>query len=301
MDVVAAGDIPPDAEYGDMIQPAKSDADDIEYETFDKYISAEFLVNRNGETVPAKVVKRARDNNGNPIGKKHDNPLMDTREYECMLDDGTIIRYNANVIAENIFAQCDDEGRRQAVLSEITDHKKDPSAIDITKGYTTTRKGKRIPKTTTKGWKLLCQWKDGSSDWIDLKHVKDSNPIELAEYVVANRIQEEPGFKWWVSETLRVRNRIIAKVKNRYWKTSHKFGVRLPHSVQEALQIDKETGTDFWWRAIQKELNKVMIAFEFDEGVTPQQIRNGSAGKAAYVGFQEINCHMIFDVKINII
>ena len=300
MDVVTAGDIPPDAEYGDMIQPAKSDADDIEYETFDQYISAEFLVNRNGETASAKVVKRARDNNGNPIGKKHDNPLMDTREYECMLDDGTIMRYNANVIAENIFAQCDDEGRRQAVLSEITDHKKDRSAIDITKGYTTSRKGKRIPKTTTKGWKLLCQWKDGSSDWIDLKHVKDSNPIELAEYAVANRIQEEPAFKWWVSETLRVRNRIIAKVKNRYWKTSHKFGVRLPHSVQEALQIDKETGTDFWWRAIQKELDKVMIAFEFDEGVTPQQIQNGSAGKAAYMGFQEIKCHMIFDVKMDL-
>ena len=285
-DPVADANIPPDAEYGDMIQPPKSEADDIEYETFDQYLSAEFIVNKDGEPAPAKVVKRARDNNGNPIGKRHDNPLLDTREYECMLDDGTTMRYHANVIAENIFAQCDDEGRRQAVLSEITDHKKDRRAIHIV-------------KSTTKGWQLLCQWKDGSSDWVDLKHVKDSNPIELAEYAVANRIQEEPAFKWWVSETLRVRNRIIGKVKNRYWKTSHKFGVRLPHSVKEALQIDKETGTDFWWKAIQKELAKVMIALEYDEGVTPEQIRNGS-GKAAYIGFQEIKCHMIFDVKMDL-
>ena len=141
--------------------------------------------------------------------------------------------------------------------------------MDITNGHTITRRGRRIPKTTTKGWKLLCQWRDGSSDWIDLKYVKDSNPIQLAEYAVANRIQEEPAFKWWVSETLRTRNRIIAKVKSRYWKTSHKYGVRLPHSVQEALQIDKETGTDFWWKAIQKEMKKVMVAFEFDDGLTP--------------------------------
>lgn len=134
---------------------------------------------------------------------------------------------------------------------------------------------------------------------MDLKHVKDSNPIELAEYAVANRIQEEPAFKWWVSETLRVRNRIIGKVKSRYWKTSHKYGVRLPHSVQEALQIDKETGTDFWWKAIQKEMKKVMVAFDYDESVTPQQIRDGLA-KNGYVGFQEIKCHMIFDVKMDL-
>jgi hypothetical protein len=43
-----------------------------------------------------------------------------------------------------------------------------------------------------------------------------------------------------------------------------KHGVWLPHSVQEAAlhQIDKETGPDFWWQAIQKEMKKVMVAFE---------------------------------------
>ena len=289
--------IPLNVEYGDMLQADKIDADDVEFETFDQYIGAEFLVNQNGESIPARVTKRSRDNSGRPVGKSNANPLLDTREYECVLEDGNTYRYNANVIAENIFAQCDEEGRRHAVLHEITDHMRDQTAIDITNGYVTTRKGKRVPKKTTKGWKLLCQWKDGSSDWIDLKHLKDSNPIETAEYAVANRIQEEPAFKWWVSDTLRTRNRIIGKVKKRYWKTSHKFGVRLPHSVQEALQIDKETGTDFWWQAIQKEMRKVMVAFEYDENLTPEQVRTD---KTLYVGFQEIACHMIFDVKMDL-
>lgn len=139
------------------------------------------------------------------------------------------------------------------------------------------------------------------SDWVDLKHVKDSNLIQLAEYAVANRIQEEPAFMWWVlSKTLRIRNQIIlGKVNYRYWKTSHKYGVRLPHSVQEASEIDKETGTDFWWEGIQKEMKKQMIAwFDYDESVTPEQMRKGMA-KGDYIGFQEIECRMIFDKKVD--
>ena len=43
---------------------------------------------------------------------------------------------------------------------------------------------------------------------------------------------------------------------------THKFGLKLPHSVQEALQIDEEMGTDFWRCAIEKEMKNVMPAFE---------------------------------------
>jgi hypothetical protein len=60
---------------------------------------------------------------------------------------------------------------------------------------------------------------------------------------------------------------------------------------------DKETGTDFWWKAIQKELYKVMVALKFDESTTPEQLRQD---KSAYVGFQEIVCHIIFDVKMDL-
>jgi hypothetical protein len=185
------------------------------------------------------------------------------------------------------------------VLDEIVDHRSDNSAITIADGYTTGRAGNRIPKITTRGWQLLCQWRDGSSDWIPLVELKDSNPVELAEYAMANRIQEEPAFKWWVSTVLRKRNRIIAKLKRRYWSTSHKFGVRLPKSVSEALQIDEETGTTFWRDAIRKEMEKVKVAFEFCEHWSPEQVRNGTA-RGDFVGYQEIECHMIFDVKMDL-
>jgi hypothetical protein len=81
---------------------------------------------------------------------------------------------------------------------------------------------------------------------VKLKDLKESNGIEIAEFVVGNRLVEEPVFKWWVPKVLRKQNRIISKVKSRYWKTTHKFGIQLPHSMEEALQINEETGMDFW-------------------------------------------------------
>jgi len=42
--------------------------------------------------------------------------------------------------------------------------------------------------------------------WVLLKELKASFPIELAEYVVANKIVEEPAFAWWVKDVLRKTN-----------------------------------------------------------------------------------------------
>ena len=80
---------------------------------------------------------------------------------------------------------------------------------------------------------IQCRWADDTTNWVPLKEVKESNPIELAEYAVTARIAEEPAFKWWVSRVLRQRNRCIKKIKKKYWRTETKFGIRLPHSVEE--------------------------------------------------------------------
>ena len=80
-----------------------------------------------------------------------------------------------------------------------------------------TRKGssQKIPKKTTRGWELLVEWKDGSMDWIRLANLKESYPVQIAEYAVANGIDHEPAFKCWVLSILRRRDRIISKVKSK--------------------------------------------------------------------------------------
>ena len=91
--------------------------------------------------------------------------------------------------------------------------------------------------------------------------LKESNPVEIAEHAVASKLVEEPAFKWWVASVLRRRNRIVSKLKSRHWKTTHKFGIQAPKPVDEACKIDLETGTDFWTKAISKEMRKVKVAF----------------------------------------
>ena len=75
-----------------------------------------------------------------------------------------------------------------------------------------------------------------------MKDIKDSYPIQLAGYTVSNGLQDEPAFSWWVPFTLKKRDKVINKVKSKYWSRTYKYGIRIPKSIAEAIEIDKENG-----------------------------------------------------------
>jgi hypothetical protein len=102
---------------------------------------------------------------GEAIGRAHANPLFDTRVYDVEFTDGAVERYQANNIAENMFVQVDSEGRQYLLLQEITDHRKDKTAIPISEGTIRNSSGTAKPKVTTRGWHLIVQWRDGSTSW----------------------------------------------------------------------------------------------------------------------------------------
>jgi hypothetical protein len=209
--------------------------------------------------------------------------MMDTREYEVEFPDGSTASYLANVIAENLYAQVNEEGRMYTLIDEIIDHECGEAAISAEDLVTLPHHKHQ----TTKGWKLLVQWKDRSSSFVPLREMKNSYPVQTAEYAIANRIDKEPAFSWWVPHVLKKRDRIIQKMKrSKYWVRTTKYGIELPKSVAEALEIDKRTGTTFWRDAINKEMKNNAIAFQFmDDDVVP-------------VGYKHITCHMIFDIKM---
>ena len=72
-------------------------------------------------------------------------------------------------------------------------------------------------KRTTRGWEICVQWKDGSTNWIALKDLKDSYPVDLSNYAVTNKIQDEPAFAWWVPYVIGKQKRFIAKLRSKYW------------------------------------------------------------------------------------
>jgi hypothetical protein len=193
------------------------------------------------------------------------------------------------MIAESLYSVADSEGNHFLLLDDFVGHKAGKSAVRKEDGFITNQSGHRSRRTTTRGWKLCARWKDGSTSWESLKDLKESYPVQVAEYAIANGLEEEPAFAWWCRHTLKKRDRLIARVKSRYWKRTHKFGIRLPKSVKEALEIDRETGTTFWYDAICKEMRNVRVAFKILE-----------ADEKVPVGSRFIPLHMIFDVKMDL-
>ena len=157
-----------------------------------------------------------------------------------------------------------------------------------------TKSGKRR-KITTRGWSFLVEWKGGSADWIDPKDLKTSYPVQVAEYGVANNIKDEPTLAWRSKVVFRKRNRIIPKVKSRYWKTTHKFGIRIPKTVAGAFESDRSNGNYFWRKIIELEMGKAKIAFQKVDGFTPDKFWKNKA----LVGYQEIKGYWIFDIKMD--
>ena len=259
-------------------------------DVYDTYLNMELAIPQGDSLEPrlARVTKRLKDANGLPIGLANENPILDTRMYEIEYLDGERTSLAANNIAENLFAQIDDEGNRQVLMDEIIGHRSNEHAVKQQDAFITTNTGTKRRKETTKGWELLVRWKDGGTDWIALKDIKESYPVQVAEYAVSSHISEEPAFAWWSSSVLKKRNRIIAKTKSKYWLRTHKFGIEIPKTVLQARQIDVKCGNTLWWDAICKEMKNVRPAFEVFEGDEHQ----------LHSGFQEIKCHMIFDVKI---
>ena len=59
---------------------------------------------------------------GHLKGRYRPNPLVETSEYCVEFPDSGSEEYAANLIAENIFAQVDDEGREHLLLDDIVNH-----------------------------------------------------------------------------------------------------------------------------------------------------------------------------------
>jgi hypothetical protein len=140
------------------------------------------------------VKRRKLDDFGNAIGNANPNPILDTWLYVLEFQDGAEAEYSANVIAENMWAQCDIDGNQHQLMEAIVDHKLDEHALQCTGGYVVVN-GRQHMKKSTKGCQLCIQWKDGATSWERLTDVKESNPIEVAEHSVAQGIESEPAFE----------------------------------------------------------------------------------------------------------
>ena len=256
----------------------------------DKLLGIKVNLPVHGESKQATIKARKRNIDGSLKGEKSINPLHDSRVYEVDFGDGGYHEYSANVIFENLYTQADDDITPFHTLEGIIDHERDETAVKKEDGWfylPGSNARKRV--ITTKGWQFHVQWKDGTATWVPLSTLKESNPVELAEYCKSRSIDDEPAMAWWVNWTLKKKEAVIKSVTHRLPKRAMKFGIEIPGSVEEARKLDKQNGNDFWDKAIKKELKNVLVAFKLleDDEHLP-------------VGSKEIPYHIIFDVKFDL-
>ena len=183
---------------------------------------------------PAIVKKRSIDKDGREIGMFDPNPVLNTVLYDVEFNDGSVRQYTANMIAQNLVDQVDNYGYSLSRLEAIVDYRKDKSALTKDQINFKTKSGKSRSRKSTKGWKMLVQFSDGSRQWVPLKILKEINPVEVAEFACARGIEKDPAFGYWVPYTLRKRDAIVSSITHRFRKTTHKYGIKTPHAVDDS-------------------------------------------------------------------
>jgi hypothetical protein len=256
---------------------------------YDRILHSEVSLQLGDEITVGRVTKRAIGPDGTVAGSYDENPYLNSMIYEVEFPDGQTKEYAANMIAENMLTQVDEDGFSLTMLDGIIDHRKDEEvAVPKAEKHAFMTGGQRRPRKTTAGWSLLVKWADKSESWIPLKDLKESHPCETAEYAKARGLCDEPAFAWWVPYTLRKRDIILSKIKARIRKTTHKYGIELPTSEPHSQEIDKKNGNTFWKDALAKEMTEVGVAFEvLDEGVPAPK------------GTSEVTGHLVWDVKMD--
>jgi hypothetical protein len=256
---------------------------------YDKILHSEVSLQLGENMTIGRVTKRAIGPDGTVAGTYDENPCLNTMIYEVEFPDGQSKAYAANVIAENMLTQVDSDGFSRTLMEAIVDYRKDEAvAVPKTDKYLTTTSGQQRMRKTTVGWKLLVKWADESESWIPLKDMKESHPIETAEFAKARSIADESAFAWWVPYTLRKRDIILSKINARIRKTTHKYGIEIPTSVDNAMEIDRSNNNTFWKDALAKEMTEVGVAFE----VLEEDMK-------APIGWRKVTGHLVWDVKMD--
>ena len=100
-------------------------------EVGDTYVYTELMLPRGSTLSKGRVTGSKRDAGGQVCGRAKNNPIIDTRMQLVQFDYGEVNKLTANVIAAQIYSQCDPDGNMYIILDDLTDHCKSSKALSI--------------------------------------------------------------------------------------------------------------------------------------------------------------------------
>jgi hypothetical protein len=71
------------------------------------------------KVISGRVKRRKREYDGSLNGMEHPNLILDTHTYKVEFLAGQVHKYSENIIAENMYTQCNAEGKQYLLLNEV--------------------------------------------------------------------------------------------------------------------------------------------------------------------------------------
>ena len=97
----------------------------------DVIVNAEVQLQLGEEFVTGRVKQHVLGPDGKVTGSCDENPMLNLITCEVEFPDGQVREHAADVIAENMLAQVDDEGFSQTMMEALIDHKHDDTVIPM--------------------------------------------------------------------------------------------------------------------------------------------------------------------------
>ncbi|KAL7489060.1 LOW QUALITY PROTEIN: hypothetical protein ACHAW6_014650 [Cyclotella cf. meneghiniana] len=226
----------------------------------------------------AQVVHQKHDINGALIGTAHKQPALDTCVYELAV----------NVIAETLYAQCETDGNEYVLLDSAVNYQCNIDVAVPRHDQVKVMDDKQVVTHSTKVGSCAMHGRIAAP--LGKSYLKKLHPLQVAKFAHSMGIADEPAFNWCVPWVLKKRDQIVSLVKHQStWcqKQTHKFGIEIPKSVDEAYTINATTGALLWQAAIEKEIQYVCVANDI--------LKDGTAMPPDH---WFMCCHVIFDVKM---
>jgi hypothetical protein len=225
-----------------------------------------------GQTIRAKVVRKIRDNDSENHQK-----IKFLVEVGDGLDE--ILAYNE--LSDLIEQQHEAEAKGETKIwsfKDIIGHQGPLKPSD-----------KRYKGST---YNVLVQWEDGSETYEPLTLIIKDDPVTCARYALDQDLLEVPG--WKQLKRIATREKLLkrmlkqSRLQSQRRSIRYKFGVQVPRTYKEALELDAKNGNTFWQEAVTREMDQIKEYQTFHD--------LGKNGKPL-PGFQRITVHLVFDVK----
>ena len=110
-------------------------------------------------------------------------------------------------------------------------------------------------------WNVQICWENGETTWEPLGIIGKSDPVTCAIYGKENHLLKQDGWKCFACLARRQKKLLQlahqAKLQSHGCWPTFKFGIQLPRSHANAMELNKDNGNTLWSDAEERELNQI--------------------------------------------